>query len=103
MITDKDSQSEYELLEEVSELLENVYICMSHSEELTLPLIRSGEFVNRGDFSTYIWKKLIEYKFLSIYFINPFSQLDKKWIISSLPKESNSPKTNRCILVFACH
>ena len=28
-----------------------------------------------------IWKKLIEYKFLSIYFINPFSQLDKKWII----------------------
>ena len=27
------------------------------------------------------WKKLIEYKFLSFYFINPFSQLDKKWII----------------------
>ena len=27
------------------------------------------------------WKKLIEYKFLSIYFVNPFSQLDKKWII----------------------
>ena len=27
------------------------------------------------------WKKLIEYKFLSVYFINPFSQLDKKWII----------------------
>ncbi len=27
------------------------------------------------------YKKLIEYKFLSIYFINPFSQLDKKWVI----------------------
>ena len=27
------------------------------------------------------WKKLAEYEFLSIYFINPFSQLDKKWVI----------------------
>ena len=27
------------------------------------------------------WKKLIEYKFLSIYFINPFSESDKKWVI----------------------
>lgn len=27
------------------------------------------------------WKKLINFKHLSIYFINPFSQLDKKWII----------------------
>jgi len=27
------------------------------------------------------WKKLSEYKFLSIIFVNPFSQLDKKWII----------------------
>jgi len=27
------------------------------------------------------WKKLINFKHLSIYFVNPFSQLDKKWII----------------------
>ena len=27
------------------------------------------------------WRRLIEFKFLSIIFVNPFSQLDKKWII----------------------
>jgi len=27
------------------------------------------------------WKKLIGYKLLSIYFINPFSKLDKVWIL----------------------
>ena len=27
------------------------------------------------------WNILIEFKNLSIYFVNPFSQLDKKWII----------------------
>ncbi|HLC60445.1 MAG TPA: hypothetical protein VJJ52_03370 [Candidatus Nanoarchaeia archaeon] len=27
------------------------------------------------------WRKLIDFKFLSIIFVNPFSQLDKKWII----------------------
>jgi len=27
------------------------------------------------------WNMLIEFKKLSIYFVNPFSQLDKKWII----------------------
>ena len=27
------------------------------------------------------WSKLINFKFLSIIFVNPFSQLDKKWII----------------------
>ncbi len=27
------------------------------------------------------WKKLVGYKFLSIYFINPFSQLDKNWVL----------------------
>jgi len=28
------------------------------------------------------WKKLIEFKFLSIFFINPFSAADKVWAIS---------------------
>lgn len=50
------------LIEEVSELIENVYICLSYSEELTFPVIKSGEFVQRGDYSNYIWKKLIEVK-----------------------------------------
>ena len=27
------------------------------------------------------WSKLIHFKFLNIIFINPFSELDKKWII----------------------
>src|SRR3989338_5289238 len=38
---------------------------------------------NKANFGVVInnWKKLVEYTFLSIYFINPFSQLDKKWVI----------------------
>ena len=28
------------------------------------------------------WDKLIEFKSLKMYFVNPFSNLDKKWIIS---------------------
>ena len=27
------------------------------------------------------WNKLIDFKFLSIIFVNPFSELDKKWIV----------------------
>ena len=27
------------------------------------------------------WNKLVQFKFLSIIFINPFSEIDKKWII----------------------
>ena len=50
------------LLEEVSELIENIYICLSHSEQLTIPFIESGEYIQRGQFSDYIWTKLIEIK-----------------------------------------
>ena len=28
------------------------------------------------------WSRLIDFKFLSIIFVNPFSELDKKWIIA---------------------
>jgi len=28
------------------------------------------------------WDKLIKFNFLTIYFVNPFSSLDKKWIIN---------------------
>lgn len=27
------------------------------------------------------WRRLISFKFLNIIFVNPFSQLDKKWIV----------------------
>src|SRR3989338_9079960 len=27
------------------------------------------------------WKRLIEFKNLCVYFVNPFSQLDKKWLV----------------------
>jgi len=27
------------------------------------------------------WRKLVDFRFLSIIFVNPFSQLDKKWMI----------------------
>ena len=32
-------------------------------------------------FATGNWKKLIDFKFLKLYFINPFSSSDKVWII----------------------
>jgi hypothetical protein len=28
------------------------------------------------------WKKLVDFKFLNIYFVNPFSSSDKVWIVS---------------------
>ncbi|MBI2541981.1 hypothetical protein HYV80_04690 [Candidatus Woesearchaeota archaeon] len=38
---------------------------------------------SKGNFDTVIknWQKLINFKFLSIIFVNPFSGLDKKWIV----------------------
>ena len=33
------------------------------------------------DFVVKSWKSLVKIKSLSIYFINPFSKLDKKWIL----------------------
>ena len=40
-------------------------------------------FNNSKNFKALVenWGKLIEFKFLNIFFINPFSDLDKKWII----------------------
>jgi len=34
------------------------------------------------DFLTKNWKKFLDYRHLTIIFTNPFSNLDKKWIIS---------------------
>ena len=28
------------------------------------------------------WKELIRFNFLTLYFVNPFSKLDKKWVIN---------------------
>jgi hypothetical protein len=38
---------------------------------------------SRENFDSMIksWPKLVSFKFLNIIFVNPFSQLDKKWII----------------------
>lgn len=38
---------------------------------------------SRENFNTMIknWHKLVSFKFLSIIFANPFSELDKKWVI----------------------
>lgn len=39
---------------------------------------------NRGNLDGVItnWDKLTEYKSFNVFFINPFSKMDKKWIIS---------------------
>ena len=38
---------------------------------------------SRGNFDILVknWSRLVNFKFLNIIFINPFSELDKKWII----------------------
>ena len=38
---------------------------------------------SKGNFDSLFknWNKLVQFKFLSIIFINPFSSMDKKWII----------------------
>ncbi|MBI2658082.1 hypothetical protein HYX08_05310 [Candidatus Woesearchaeota archaeon] len=38
---------------------------------------------SKGNFDEIVrsWGKLVNFKFLSIIFVNPFSELDKKWII----------------------
>lgn len=40
-------------------------------------------FNTAGNFNVLVqnWNKFVEFKHLCIYFVNPFSQLDKKWII----------------------
>ena len=47
----------------------------SHFCIVTLNSFENIEILIKG------WKKLIDFKFLSIIFVNPFSQLDKKWTI----------------------
>ena len=38
---------------------------------------------SKGNFEIILksWSKLINFKFLSLIFVNPFSELDKKWIV----------------------
>ena len=38
---------------------------------------------SKGNFASLLgnWSKLVNFKFLNIIFVNPFSSLDKKWII----------------------
>jgi len=40
-------------------------------------------FNTTGNFDVLVrnWSKFVEFKRLCVYFVNPFSQLDKKWII----------------------
>src|SRR3989338_4977379 len=40
-------------------------------------------FNSKNNFNAVVdnWKKFINFKYFNIYFVNPFSQLDKKWII----------------------
>ena len=40
------------------------------------------------------WEKLIKFKFLSIYFINPFSKLDKVWILFPCVHDKICDKTS---------
>ena len=44
----------------------------------------SEHIENRSGFQWVVfdnWDKLIDFKFLSVYFVNPWSSLDKKWVI----------------------
>jgi len=50
------------------------------ANEKNISLIMFNSLKNFGIISNN-WKKFTELKNFSIYFVNPFSQLDKKWII----------------------
>ena len=51
---------------------------ISNDSYFTIVALNSGE-----NFEALLksWKKLIDFKFLNIIFVNPFSGLDKKWIV----------------------
>lgn len=52
-------------------------------------------FNTMGNFDILLknWKKFIRFKNLSIYFVNPFSNLDKKWIIHPYTHENICEKS----------
>lgn len=47
-------------------------------EHISLVLLNN---LNNFEFIAKNWKNFIDFKLFSIYFINPFSELEKKWII----------------------
>ena len=51
---------------------------ISNDSYFTIVALNSGE-----NFEALLksWKRLIDFKFLNIIFVNPFSGLDKKWIV----------------------
>jgi len=61
-------------IEDINEVMEKI------NEEEYFSLV---VFNTKENFKVVVegWNRLIEFKKLSIYFVNPFSQLDKKWII----------------------
>lgn len=79
----------------------NVYIRFKDKEQYFIvePLIEDidgvlGKFDSEGHFGLVVfntvgnfdilvkdWDKFVKFKDLCVYFVNPFSQLDKKWII----------------------
>lgn len=61
-------------IEDINEVMEKI------NEEGYFSLVM---FNTKENFEAVVggWSRLIGFKKLSIYFVNPFSQLDKKWII----------------------
>ncbi len=86
-------------IEKVEDMGERVLIWYKERMEIILPIAdladfniahKSHEFINLIIFNTHKnfetllknWEDFIEFKNLKIFFINPFSEADHKWIIS---------------------
>ena len=66
--------NDYNMLQDVDELLSKF------DSERYFGLVM---FNTAGNFDVLLqnWDKFVKFKKLCVYFVNPFSQLDKKWII----------------------
>ena len=73
----KDRQQYFIIAPSISDM-DSIIKKISDNSHYTIVTLNSKE-----NFDAMIknWPKLIRFKFLNIIFVNPFSQLDKKWIV----------------------
>jgi len=58
--------------------IDNIIEKLSEDKHYGLVILNTKDNFNK---ITENWEKLVKFKHLCIYFVNPFSTLDKKWII----------------------
>ena len=73
----KDNEKFF-IVEPIMENIDNIPARLDYDKHFGLVVLNT-----KKNFNMLIdnWEKLIKYKYLCIYFINPFSTMDKKWLI----------------------